>query len=69
MRIAALAENCGIPALAIHGRTRADMYRGEAEYDTMRRHQGKVEIPVFANGDIDSPQRARAVLDSTGATE
>jgi tRNA-dihydrouridine synthase B len=65
-RIAALAERCGIQALAIHGRTRADMYAGEAEYDTVRAIKAQVKIPVFANGDIDSPQCAGAVLASTG---
>jgi tRNA-dihydrouridine synthase B len=65
-RIASLAERCGIQALAIHGRTRADMYAGEAEYDTVRAIKAQVKIPVFANGDIDSPQRASAVLASTG---
>jgi len=64
--IARLAERCGIQALAIHGRTRADLYQGEAEHDTVRAVKAAVRIPVFANGDIDSPQRARAVLDATG---
>jgi tRNA-dihydrouridine synthase B len=66
VRIAQLAENCGIQALAIHGRTRADMYAGEAEHDTVRAIKALVKIPVFANGDIDSPQRAAAVLEATG---
>ena len=64
--IARLAEDCGIQALAIHGRTRADMYQGDAEHETVRAIKSSVGIPVFANGDIDSPQRARAVLDATG---
>jgi tRNA-dihydrouridine synthase B len=65
MRIAMLAEQCGIQALAIHGRTRADMYQGEAEHETVRAIKASVRIPVFANGDIDSPQRAREVLEAT----
>ena len=66
VRIAQLAENCGIQSLAIHGRTRADMYEGEAEHETVRAIKAVVKIPVFANGDIDSPQRAVAVLAATG---
>jgi tRNA-dihydrouridine synthase B len=66
IRIARIAEDAGIQALAIHGRTRTDMYRGEAEHDTVRAIKANVKIPVFANGDIDSPQRARAVLAATG---
>jgi tRNA-dihydrouridine synthase B len=68
VRIAQLAESCGIAALAVHGRTREDFYDGEAEYDTIREIASRVKIPLFANGDIDSPQKARAVLDFTGAT-
>jgi tRNA-dihydrouridine synthase B len=66
LRIAMLAEQCGIQALAIHGRTRADLYQGEAEHETVRAIKASVRIPVFANGDIDSPQRAQAVLQATG---
>lgn len=66
VRIAKMAEDCGIQALAIHGRTRADLYQGDAEHETVRAIKAGVRIPVFANGDIDSPQRARAVLESTG---
>jgi tRNA-dihydrouridine synthase B len=66
-RIAALAQACGIAAIAIHGRTRTDMFRGAAEYDTIRSVRGQTVLPLIANGDIDSPQRARAVLDFTGA--
>jgi tRNA-dihydrouridine synthase B len=65
-RIASIAENCGIQALAIHGRTRADMYQGNAEHETVAAIKSKIKIPVFANGDIDSPQRAREVLERTG---
>jgi len=65
-RIASIAEDCGIQALAIHGRTRADMYQGDAEHETVAAIKSKIKIPVFANGDIDSPQRAREVLERTG---
>ena len=58
--IARMAEDAGIAALAVHGRTRSDRFKGDAEYDA-------VDIPVFANGDIDSPQKAQAVLARTGA--
>ncbi|GAB3378582.1 tRNA dihydrouridine synthase [Azotobacter armeniacus] len=65
--VARLAEQVGIAALAVHGRTRADLYSGEAEYDTIAAIKQAVSIPVFANGDIDSPEKARQVLDATGA--
>jgi tRNA-dihydrouridine synthase B len=68
VRIAQLAESCGIAALAVHGRTREDFYDGDAEYETIREIRSRTKIPLFANGDIDSPQKARAVLDLTGAT-
>lgn len=67
VEIAQLAEDCGIQALALHGRTRACMYRGHAEYDSIRAVKKAVSIPVIANGDIDSPQKAMQVLDYTGA--
>ncbi|AUM00865.1 MAG TPA: tRNA dihydrouridine synthase DusB [Pseudothauera hydrothermalis] len=66
-RIARIAEDAGIRAIAIHGRTRADQYMGEAEYDTIALVKTLVRIPVIANGDIDSPQKAKYVLDYTGA--
>jgi tRNA-dihydrouridine synthase B len=65
--IARMAESIGVQALAIHGRTRACMYRGNAEYDTIRRIRDVVSIPIFANGDIDSPHKAKLVLEHTGA--
>ena len=65
--IARLAEDCGIAALAVHGRTRADRFRGDAEYDTILAICSSVDIPVFANGDIDSPDKAIEVLARTGA--
>jgi len=66
VRIAQLAEQCGIQALSVHGRTRADAFMGEAEYDTIRDIKAAVSIPVIANGDIDSPEKAKVVLDTTG---
>ena len=65
--VAKIAEDAGIVALAVHGRTRADLYMGEAEYDTIAAIKQAVSIPVLANGDIDSPQKAKAVLAATGA--
>ena len=67
VEIAQLAERCGIQSLAVHGRTRACMYKGEAEYDTIRAVKQAINIPVIANGDIRSPQQAKRVLDDTGA--
>lgn len=65
--IARIAEESGIRLIAIHGRTRADQYMGDAEYDTIRLVKRQRSIPVIANGDITSPQKARSVLDQTGA--
>lgn len=65
--IAKMAEDAGISSLAVHGRTRADAYKGAAEYDTIARIVEAVSIPVLANGDIDSPQKAKEVLEHTGA--
>jgi len=67
LAIARIAEDCGIAALAVHGRTRADQYLGEAEYETIAAIKAAVGIPVLANGDVDSPERARFVLDYTKA--
>ena len=67
VRIAELAEQAGIQALAVHGRTRADLYQGEAEYATIRAIKAAVKLPVMANGDVDSPEKARDVLATTGA--
>jgi tRNA-dihydrouridine synthase B len=66
-RVAAIAQNCGVAALSVHGRTRADLFRGSAEYETIRRTRAALDIPLIANGDIDSAQKAGAVLDFTGA--
>ena len=65
LNVARIAQDCGIAALAVHGRTRADKYEGIAEYDTIAEVKASVSIPVIANGDIDSPARARFVLDYT----
>ena len=65
--IARLAEDCGIAALAVHGRTRACRFVGAVEYDTIAAIKQAVQIPVIANGDITTPQQARAVLAHTGA--
>ncbi|MEW9572181.1 tRNA dihydrouridine synthase DusB [Rhodanobacter sp. Si-c] len=67
LAIARIAEDAGIAALAVHGRTRADKYEGEAEYETIAAVKASVRIPVFANGDVATPQQARHVLDATGA--
>jgi tRNA-dihydrouridine synthase B len=65
--VAKIAERSGIRALAIHGRTRADAYTGEAEYDTIRDVKAAISIPVIANGDITTPERVKHVLEYTGA--
>ena len=67
VEIARMAEGEGIAALAVHGRTRSDRFKGEAEYETIREICRSVDIPVFANGDIDSAEKAAAVLQHTGA--
>src|SRR5687767_1129497 len=67
LRIARIAEDHGIQSLAMHGRTRACMYTGEAEYDTIRAVKQSVRIPVVANGDIQTPEKAKWVLEYTGA--
>ncbi len=67
VEIARIAEDAGIAALAVHGRTRADKFNGEAEYDTIAEIVAATALPVFANGDIDSPQKAAQVMAHTGA--
>jgi tRNA-dihydrouridine synthase B len=67
LAIARLAEQHGIAALAIHGRTRAERFTGHAEYETIRAVKAELRIPVIANGDITTPEQARAVLAHTGA--
>jgi len=66
-RIATIAEQSGIQALTVHGRTREDKYLGEAEYDTIRSLKSHINIPLIANGDIDCAKKARTVMDITGA--
>jgi tRNA-dihydrouridine synthase B len=66
VRIAGIAEDNGIQALAVHGRTRTDLYQGNAEHETVAAIKAAIKIPVFANGDVDSPQRAREILQATG---
>jgi tRNA-dihydrouridine synthase B len=65
--IARIAQESGVRAVAIHGRTRADQYQGHAEYDTIALVKSQVKIPVIANGDITTPEKAKFVLDYTGA--
>ena len=67
LTIAKMAEQAGIAALTIHGRTRSDKYLGDAEYDTIKSVKETINIPVIANGDINTPEKARFVLDYTGA--
>ena len=67
VEIARIAEQNGIQSLAVHGSTRACMYKGEAEYDTIRQIKAAISIPVIANGDITSPEKAQEVLNYTGA--
>jgi tRNA-dihydrouridine synthase B len=67
LRIARIAESAGVQALAVHGRTRACMFTGHAEYHTIAEVKAAVRIPVIANGDIESPEDARRVLQATGA--
>jgi tRNA-dihydrouridine synthase B len=67
VRIARIAENSGIRLLAVHGRTRACGFRGQAEFDTVAEVKAAVRIPVIANGDIETPEQAKSVLDHTRA--
>jgi len=67
LNILHIAQESGIQALAIHGRTRACGYSGEAEYETIKAVKAAAHIPIFANGDITTPEKARQVLDYTGA--
>ena len=66
LRVAKRAEQAGIAAIAIHGRTREDMYTGEARYELIREVKESINIPVIANGDIDSAQKAQRVYELTG---
>ncbi len=67
VRVARIAEEVGVQLLSVHGRTRADAFQGEAEYDTIASIKAAVRIPVIANGDIDAPEKAAHVLRHTGA--
>ena len=67
LQVAKIAEDCGIQALTIHGRTRACGFSGQAEYETIRNIKRSINIPVIANGDINTPQKAAEVLETTGA--
>ena len=67
VNVARIAESSGIQLLAIHGRTRACMYKGDAEYETIARVKAATTIPIIANGDIKSPEKARQVLALTNA--
>lgn len=67
LRVARIAEDSGIQALAVHGRTRSELYTGHAEYDTIAAVKQSINIPVFANGDITSAEKAKQVLAHTGA--
>jgi tRNA-dihydrouridine synthase B len=67
LRIAVAAEQAGVAMVTVHGRTREQGYKGDAEYDTVAAVKAALHIPVVANGDIDSPEKARAVLAATGA--
>ena len=66
VEIARIAEACGVAAVAVHGRTRAQYYSGKADWDCIRQVKEAVKIPVIGNGDVDSPQTAKALLDQTG---
>ncbi|WP_299662994.1 tRNA dihydrouridine synthase DusB [uncultured Psychromonas sp.] len=67
IEIAQIAEQAGIQALTVHGRTRQCLFKGEAEYDTIKKIKESITIPVIANGDITSVEKAKTVLDYTGA--
>ena len=67
VEVARIAEDCGVQALSVHGRTREDKFLGDAEYETIRQVNQSVQIPVIANGDIDCEKKAKMVLEFTGA--
>ncbi len=66
VEIARIAEGCGVAAVAVHGRTRAQYYSGRADWEIIRQVKEAVKIPVIGNGDVDSPRAAKAMLESTG---
>jgi len=67
VRLARAAQDAGVAMLTVHGRTREQGFKGDAEYDTVAAVKAAVDVPVVANGDIDSPHKARDVLAATGA--
>ena len=67
VKLAQAAESAGVQMITVHGRTREQGYKGQAEYDTIAEVKSRVRVPVVANGDIDSPHKAREVLQRTGA--
>ena len=66
VEIAKIAEACGVAAVAVHGRTRAQYYSGQADWDIIAQVKDAVKIPVIGNGDVDSPEKAKAIMDQTG---
>ena len=66
VEIAKIAESCGVAAVTVHGRTRSQYYSGKADWDCIRQVKEAVKIPVIGNGDVDSPQAAKAMLEQTG---
>lgn len=66
VEIAKIAEACGVAAVAVHGRTRAQYYSGQADWDIIAQVKDAVKIPVIGNGDVDSPKKAKAILEQTG---
>ena len=66
VEIARIAESCGVAAIAVHGRTREQYYSGDADWDIIRQVKQAVSIPVIGNGDVNSPQSAKALLEQTG---
>ena len=66
VEIAKIAESCGVAAVAVHGRTREQYYSGHADWDIIAKVKESVKIPVIGNGDVDSPEKAKALLEQTG---
>ena len=66
VEIARIAESCGVSAVAVHGRTRAQYYSGQADWDIIAQVKNAVKIPVIGNGDVDSPEKAKAIMEQTG---